>query len=111
MAAFSSLYRGSRSIRDGIWLDLPVFCALDPRLDNDFDDNTGVETLMDGRLSAAGSMSGMMMSGGSATESRAAEWRRATRRAVHEMHKINAQSYAIANPELNRWPGHREVGQ
>lgn len=74
MAAFSSVYSGSRSIRAGmIWLDFVVFREPEPEPDRVFVDRIGVERLTDGRLKAAGSMSGMVEDGGLATESRAAE--------------------------------------
>lgn len=64
IAALSSVYSGSRSIRAGtIWPDLVVFREPEPEPDRDFADRTGVERLTDGRLKAAGSMSGIVVYG------------------------------------------------
>lgn len=56
-ALLSSAYRGSRSMRGGIWLDLAGLVALDTG--NVLLARTGVDTVATGRLSAAGSMSGI----------------------------------------------------
>lgn len=62
MADLSAVYKGSRSIRAGIiWLDLATLSTPGVDVERDFVDRIGVERLMDGRLKAAGSMSGIVI--------------------------------------------------
>lgn len=62
MAAFKLLYKGSRSMRAGIiWLVFVIFWVAG--VETVIVLRTGVDRLIEGRLRAAGSMSGM--SGGS----------------------------------------------
>lgn len=68
MAAFRAVYSGSRSIRDGIiWLVLTAFVEPGAETVSVFVDKIGVETLTDGRLKAAGSISGIVDRGKSTT--------------------------------------------
>ena len=62
MAALSAVYSGSRSIRAGIiWLDFAIFGAPGAKPARVLLDRIGVERLTDGRLKAAGSMSGILI--------------------------------------------------
>lgn len=62
MAALSAVYNGSKSIRAGmIWLDLAIFGAPGTEPERVLLDRIGVERLIDGRLKAAGSMSGILI--------------------------------------------------
>lgn len=47
-------------MRGGTWLDFVTFCALAMDVLRSFGGNMGVDEVTDGRLNAAGSMSGMM---------------------------------------------------
>ncbi len=47
-------------MRGGTWLDLETFCELGAETLSDLGGNIGVEELTDGRLRAAGSMSGIL---------------------------------------------------
>lgn len=61
MAAFSAVYRGSRSIRAGMsWLVFMGFTAPGAETLRLFVERIGVERLADGLLKAAGSISGML---------------------------------------------------
>lgn len=60
MACFRAVYSGSRSIRGGTWLDLETFGALVTEVLSVFWGSNGVPELAEGRLKAAGSMSGML---------------------------------------------------
>lgn len=61
MAALRAAYGTSRSIRAGmIWLDFATLGAPAPEPARVFVERMGVERLTDGRLRAAGSMSGIL---------------------------------------------------
>lgn len=63
MADFKAAYRGSRSMRAGIiWLVLVTFWETGAETVMDF--RVGVERLTEGRLKAAGSMSGIFRNSG-----------------------------------------------
>jgi len=94
MADFRAVYRGSRSILCGtIWLVLGAFCD-DVCTVMDLFDMTGVESPIDGRLKAAGSMSGIFAAI-LATKSRASNGHSATRNQGHELHGKKALVNAI----------------
>ncbi len=61
IAVLSAVYSGSRSIRGGTWLDFETFGALEADALKGFGGNIGVVE-MEGRLKAAGSMSGIVRS-------------------------------------------------
>lgn len=61
MAALRAAYGASRSIRAGmIWLDFAILGAPVPEPARVLLERIGVERLTDGRLKAAGSMSGIL---------------------------------------------------
>jgi hypothetical protein len=61
IAVLSAVYSGSRSIRGGTWLDFDTLGALGAGALNGFGGSIGVVE-MEGRLKAAGSMSGIVRS-------------------------------------------------
>jgi hypothetical protein len=61
IALLRAVYSGSRSIRGGTWLDFEILGALGACALNGLGGNIGVVEII-GRLSAAGSMSGIVRS-------------------------------------------------
>ena len=59
IADLRAVYRGSKSIRGGTWLDLETFGWVGAVTLSDLGGSIGVEELTDGRLRAAGSISGI----------------------------------------------------
>lgn len=60
MASLSAVYNGSRSIRAGTWLLLETFGALGTDALIVLGGRIGVVEMTEGRLKAAGSMSGIL---------------------------------------------------
>lgn len=60
IADLSAVYNGSRSIRGGTWLDFEALGTLGPDVRSALGGNIGVFELTEGRLNAAGSMSGIV---------------------------------------------------
>lgn len=102
MAAFRAVYSGSRSIRDGIiWLVFTAFVEPGAVTVSVFVDRIGVETLTDGRLKAAGSMSGIVDRGKSTTVVACSDGAARDAREQSWVDKWDQECYAIAAVELS----------